>query len=110
MARYHCAQGLGLAQGYRLARPVTLGKRVAERIVTLRQQGLSTPRIAALLNQQQVPTARGGARWYPSTVTGVLRSANLDAFAASVGEVLVQPLDVRERPVAIAACARRLRR
>jgi len=70
------------AQGFRLGRPVTLDRSVAARIVMLRQQGMSTPKIAALLNQEQVPTARGGSQWFPSTVAGVLRSAVLDAEAA----------------------------
>lgn len=72
------------AQGFRLGRPVTLDRAVAQRIVTMRQQGMSTPRIAGVLNNEQVPTARGGSAWYPSTVSGVLRSVALDEVASAV--------------------------
>jgi DNA invertase Pin-like site-specific DNA recombinase len=69
------------SRGFRLGRPVTLDRAVAQRIVRMRQAGLSTPRIAAALNDERVPTARGGAAWYASTVSAVLRSAELDDVA-----------------------------
>lgn len=71
-------------QGHRLGRPATLDRGVAQRIVSLRQQGMSTPRIAALLNAEAVPTARGGRSWYPATVAGVVRSLALDAEAVAI--------------------------
>ena len=70
------------SQGFRLGRPVTLDRQVAQRIVTMRQQGMSTPKIAAALTADGTPTATGG-KWWPSTVSAVLRSAELDAQAAA---------------------------
>lgn len=70
------------AQGARLGRPKSLDGAVARRIVALREEGKSTPVIANQLNMEAVPTARGGVRWYPSTVSAVLRSVELDRAAA----------------------------
>jgi len=70
------------AQGHRLGRPVTLDRAVAQRIVTMRTRGMSTPRIASALTADCTPTATGG-KWWPSTVSAVLRSADLDAQAVA---------------------------
>ena len=70
------------AQGFRLGRPVTLDRQVAQRIVVMRQQGMSTPKIAAALTADGTATATGG-KWWPSTVSAVLRSAELDAEAVA---------------------------
>jgi DNA invertase Pin-like site-specific DNA recombinase len=56
---------------------------VTERIVSEREQGRTLAAIAEGLNADSVPTARGGARWYPSTVKAVLASASLDAVATA---------------------------
>jgi DNA invertase Pin-like site-specific DNA recombinase len=48
---------------------------VVSRIRAERDAGRSTPEIAAALNADAVPTAHGGVRWWPSTVSAVLRSA-----------------------------------
>jgi DNA invertase Pin-like site-specific DNA recombinase len=69
------------SQGARLGRPVLLPATVRERIAGLRSEGWSLPAIAAALNAEGVPTAQGGARWWPSTVAAVLRSLPLDAAA-----------------------------
>jgi DNA invertase Pin-like site-specific DNA recombinase len=55
-------------------RPGLLGRRpdLAERIVALREDGLSLQRIADMLNADRVPTPRGGARWRPSSVQAAL--------------------------------------
>ena len=63
------------SQGVRLGRPRTLPDTVRRRIHRLRETGASLPEIAAQLNQDGVPTAHGGARWYPSSVRAVLLSA-----------------------------------
>ncbi|RNL61362.1 hypothetical protein EFK50_18595 [Nocardioides marmoriginsengisoli] len=47
-----------------------------------RSRGVTLAAIADELNADAVPTARGGAKWYPSTVKAVLVSAELDASAA----------------------------
>jgi DNA invertase Pin-like site-specific DNA recombinase len=70
------------AQGKRLGRPRSLPAAVTARVVSERASGMTMAAIADGLNAHAVPTARGGARWYPSTVAAVLRSAALDAAAA----------------------------
>lgn len=70
------------AQGKRLGRPRTLSDEVTARIVAAREEGQTLSAIAERLNRDGVATARGGARWYPSTVKAVLTSATLDDAAA----------------------------
>lgn len=69
-------------QGVRLGRPRTLPTEVSDRVVAERRTGKTLAAIAEGLNADSVPTARGGARWYSSTVRAVLTSAALDAAAA----------------------------
>lgn len=69
------------AQGHRLGRPTVLDKAVMRRVGKMREAGMSTVAIARTLNDEGVPTARGGVAWCPATVSAVLRSAALDAFA-----------------------------
>lgn len=67
------------ARGTRLGRPVTLPDAVAERIQALRASGETLQAIADILNAEQVPTAHGGARWYPKVINDIIRrSAALD--------------------------------
>jgi len=70
------------AQGVRLGGPQLLPLDVVRRIVTKRTAGRSLPVIAAALAAAQVPTARGGSRWYPSTIAAVLRSQAASAMSA----------------------------
>lgn len=67
------------AQGVRLGRPVALDAELREWIARQRRDGVSLPKIADHLNAQGVPTAQGGARWWPATVAAVVRSVALDA-------------------------------
>lgn len=60
------------ARGVHVGRPASLDAVVEERLLSLREDGLSLARIAALLNAENVPGAHGG-RWHPSTVARVLR-------------------------------------
>ena len=64
------------AAGVRLGRPPSLPEDVRERIRKMRAAGtpeeMSLTAIAETLNREGVPTARGGARWYPATVRAVL--------------------------------------
>lgn len=53
-------------------RPASLPNAVVERIEALRADGLSYARIAALLTLDDVPTAHGADRWWPSSVRSVL--------------------------------------
>lgn len=70
------------AQGYRLGRPVRLPNMVRERVVAKRTAGATLTAIADHLSPEGVPTAKGGSRWYPSSVRAVLQSVELDAATA----------------------------
>jgi DNA invertase Pin-like site-specific DNA recombinase len=70
------------AQGTRLGRPRQLSEEVVARVVTERGEGRTLRRIADGLNADEVPTAQGGRQGWPSTVAGVLRSAELDRAAS----------------------------
>jgi DNA invertase Pin-like site-specific DNA recombinase len=59
------------ASGVRLGRPVTVDPATAARIVAARQTGATYAHIADELNIANVPTAQGGARWWPGTVRGI---------------------------------------
>lgn len=65
-------------QGTRLGGPVLLPQAVRQRIVTERQRGDSLRTIPNRLNAEQISTARGGKKWWASTVRAVLRSVELD--------------------------------
>jgi hypothetical protein len=60
------------ATGVRLGRPPTLPTSVVRRIQRQRARGDSLQKIADDLNGAAVPTAQGGAQWYPATVRHVL--------------------------------------
>jgi DNA invertase Pin-like site-specific DNA recombinase len=60
------------AEGVRLGRPRTLPDEVVAHVNDLRDRGMSLERIADRLNDEGVPTAQGGARWYGATVRKVL--------------------------------------
>jgi DNA invertase Pin-like site-specific DNA recombinase len=60
------------AQGVQLGRPRELPQKVRTRIKRRRSAGKSLAAIANELNSAGVPTAHGGACWYPSTVRAVL--------------------------------------
>lgn len=59
------------AQGVRLGRPATLPADVVTRIVREREAGRGWSAIARDLTAEEIPTARGGAKWYPATVQKV---------------------------------------
>jgi len=59
------------AAGVRLGRPRS-PQEVVDRIVAARNRGDGLTAIARVLSEQAVPTAQGGARWYPSTVRAIL--------------------------------------
>lgn len=68
------------ASGQRLGRPVEQSKVARHRIATERKGGRSLRSIAAGLNEDDLPTARGG-RWHASTIKRVLDSLALDESA-----------------------------
>jgi DNA invertase Pin-like site-specific DNA recombinase len=57
-------------------RPI-LDEAVRQRVARARRDGLTYAAIAEILNEEEVPTAKGG-RWHPSTVRHVVRSVELD--------------------------------
>jgi DNA invertase Pin-like site-specific DNA recombinase len=59
------------AQGVKLGRPRSLPPRVRTRIRRMRGRGMTLEAIARTLNDEGVPTAQGGKRWYASTVRAV---------------------------------------
>ena len=61
-------------QGVRLGRPRQLSDEVVERIRLERESGQTLGAIADALNRDGVPTAQGGAQWWPSTVRAVAGS------------------------------------
>jgi DNA invertase Pin-like site-specific DNA recombinase len=62
------------AAGVVLGRPQTLSPAIVDRIKAARAAGDTLTAIADALTADRVPTAQGGARWYPSTIAAVLRS------------------------------------
>jgi DNA invertase Pin-like site-specific DNA recombinase len=71
------------AAGVRLGRPVETPGETRQRVLALRESGLTLQQVADQLTSEGVRTARGG-RWYPSTVAAVLRSLELDRHAELV--------------------------
>jgi len=71
------------ASGRRLGRPVEQAQAVRDRIAAEQAEGRSLRSIAADLNAEAVPTARGG-RWHASTIRRVLDSLTLDAETAEL--------------------------
>src|SRR5262245_58235368 len=76
-ARTRDALAVKKSQGARLGRPVALPDDVRHRIRDLRRESATLQSIADVLTAEGVPTAQGGARWYPGTVRGVLVSLEL---------------------------------
>src|SRR5207247_7284212 len=64
------------AQGVRLGRPPTMSPYALERIRRERAAGKSLAAIANGLNADRIPTAQGGARWYPATVRYTLKRSS----------------------------------
>lgn len=69
------------AQGVKLGRPAVLPPSLVARIVGAHSSGAGWSAIARQLNDERVPTAHGGARWYPSTVRAVVLAAEGAAAA-----------------------------
>jgi DNA invertase Pin-like site-specific DNA recombinase len=81
--RTRAALAVKKANGVRLGRPRTIPLAVAARVVEERKSGATLQIIADRLTATGVPTAQGGARWYPSTVASLLRSIALDDAAST---------------------------
>lgn len=63
------------AQGARLGRPRTAPQELVEQVLSLLQEEGTLRKVADRLNAENVPTLRGGAQWYASTVRGLLQGA-----------------------------------
>lgn len=74
------------SEGKRLGRPSTIPTEIVERIVAERAAGRTLVAIAEGLTADNVPTARGAARWTKSTVHTALGTAQRDADAFRVRE------------------------
>ena len=77
----------GLAQrrreGVRLGRPPALPAEVVARIAGDRAAGMTLAAIGEGLEAEGIPTAQGGARWYPATVRKVLAGQVAQHLAAT---------------------------
>lgn len=70
------------AAGHKLGGSRLIPSGVADTILIARAGGMSLRAIAGHLNTSGVSTARGGQRWYPSTVSAVLKYADGDKHVA----------------------------
>ncbi len=68
------------AAGVRLGRPSALPLDLVAEIVAAHQAGSSLAAIARDFTARGVPTARGGAKWYPSTVKAILEGQDAAAL------------------------------
>ena len=64
------------AQGVRLGRPPALPAEIVTRIISAHEAGASWSAIGRALDADGVPTAQGGARWYPATVRSIYLAAS----------------------------------
>jgi DNA invertase Pin-like site-specific DNA recombinase len=72
------------AKGQRLGRPRVMPAATQALVMDLHGRGWGLTKVAQALNAQAVPTARGGAKWYPASVLKVIRSHALDAEALAL--------------------------
>ncbi len=77
--RTKAALAVKKAQGVRLGRPRVMPDHVVARIARERTSGRSLRQIADGLNDDGVPTVRGGTQWYASTIRGALGVAEREA-------------------------------
>ena len=73
--RTKAALAIRRSQGVRLGRPSNLPEEVVGRIVHLRESGRTWAAVASALDEEGVPTAQRGRKWYPATVRYVFNAA-----------------------------------
>lgn len=66
-------------RGVRLGGRRCVPEDVRRRIVAMRSEGATLTAIANTLTEEDVPTGKGGARWYPSTVAALLKTERASA-------------------------------
>lgn len=71
-------EALARVGGRAPARHAQIPDELRERIIALHRRGMTRNGIAALLNRQHIPTARGGKRWYASTIAAVVERRRAD--------------------------------
>jgi DNA invertase Pin-like site-specific DNA recombinase len=71
------------SQGKRAGQAPLLPESVRLRITDEHAEGKSLNAIAAALNEEGVPTAKGG-KWYASTISHVVRSVRVDEELAKI--------------------------
>jgi len=72
--RTKAALAVRKSQGVQLGRPQTLPLEVRNRILSMRQSGMTFAAIAAQLNIERIPTSQGGTRWWPATIRAMTQS------------------------------------
>lgn len=82
--RTKAALAVKRSQGVRLGMPPKIPAEIVARILGAKARGDSLRAIAAELTADGIPTARGGTRWQPSTVQGVLASQHAARIRAAV--------------------------
>jgi hypothetical protein len=56
-------------------------RQLADRLRELRAEGSTLAQIAERLNDEAVPTAQGGSRWWPATVRSAIRTRERELAA-----------------------------
>lgn len=72
------------AAGVQLGRPRVLDDDLVARILAMRDSGMSMRQVAARLDEEAVPTARGGGRWQASSVRAVELAARARAAQGAI--------------------------
>src|SRR5262249_35176842 len=70
--RTRAALAVRKAEGVQLGRPASISPQLARRIVRMRRGGMTLQAICDVLNDEGVPTARGGREWRPTSLRAVL--------------------------------------
>lgn len=72
-------------RGTHVGRPSSISPQLRRSILEMHRAGLGASAIAKTLNERKVKTARGGARWYPSTVRYVTQSTTTETHPLRTG-------------------------
>jgi hypothetical protein len=78
-------------------RPPSVPAEIARRIKARHAAGNTLGQIARELNAERIPTAQGGARWWPSTVRSILRREARPVLQLVAGDVSSEMADETKR-------------